>query len=150
MPKKTFETIYALFLAALERRAGRFFLGATFFFEKNLRFFSKNNVTPKKPPRTPFERSEKQCVNRLKSLFRHKKIPNFLCQKIRDDSCFHKNTEGVAFSNSKTNTHQFLNISLFYGSIERSKNKSVYGLFLTTLKRCPLNFFGIIGFMSHF
>ena len=47
-----FETLHnnrtvhnALFLAALERRAW-FFLGATLFFEKNQRFFSKNSVAP--------------------------------------------------------------------------------------------------------
>jgi hypothetical protein len=46
MLKNVFITVYALFLATLERRAGRYFLGASVFFNENLRFFLKNTLAP--------------------------------------------------------------------------------------------------------
>jgi hypothetical protein len=39
-------------------------IGAPLFFEKNLRFISKNSGTPKSFSRPIFERSEKEGVNR--------------------------------------------------------------------------------------
>ena len=58
-------TIYALFLASLERRAGRKPIGLTLFFERKIYDFpfKKQRQSYKDPPCTPFERSEKQCVS---------------------------------------------------------------------------------------
>ena len=59
--------VYELFFATLKRRPLKQSIGATLFLLKNRRFFNKNNVALKSPfRRTPFERSEKQCVNRHK------------------------------------------------------------------------------------
>ncbi len=37
--------------------------------QKIFDFFQKNDLAPKSPTRTSFERSEKQCVNRRKDYF---------------------------------------------------------------------------------
>ena len=57
-------TVYALFFASLKRRVGRKSIGLTLFFERKIYDFpfKKQRRSDRFPPRTPFERSEKQCV----------------------------------------------------------------------------------------
>ena len=59
---------YALFLTSLKRRAKKVFLGLKLFFEwKIVDFpFKKQLQSDRFSPRTPFERSEKQCVTHHK------------------------------------------------------------------------------------
>jgi hypothetical protein len=61
--KIAFYAVYGLFFASLKNRPLKKSIGATLFFEKNRRFFSKNSVAPKKTLRPIFERSEKEGVN---------------------------------------------------------------------------------------
>jgi hypothetical protein len=46
VPKYVFLTVYALFLAALERRTRRYFLGASVVLKKKPPFFFKNTLAP--------------------------------------------------------------------------------------------------------
>ena len=53
-------------IASLERRARKFFLGPTLFFERKIVDFpyKKQRRSDRFSRRTPFERSEKQCVRK--------------------------------------------------------------------------------------
>ena len=61
-------TAYALFFASLKRRAGRKSIGLTLFFERKIVDFpsKKQRQSDRFSPRTPFGRSEKQCVTHHK------------------------------------------------------------------------------------